>query len=124
MVGSRDQTKLVDGVLKQNKLVTPGALELGEDAIDLGAVKTPVMVVSLKDDHVSAWEATYDGARMFGGEVRFQGREMTGLAAHRIARAGIAQFFTCTVNARSASSAQCGRAHWIRSGSSSCRSLR
>ena len=61
----------VDGVLKQNKLVTPGALKLGADAIDLGAVKTPVMVVSLKDDHVSAWEATYDGARMFGGEVRF-----------------------------------------------------
>jgi polyhydroxyalkanoate synthase len=29
------------------------------------------MVVSLKDDHVSAWEATYDGARLFGGDIRF-----------------------------------------------------
>ena len=48
-----------------------GALTGGEDAIDLGAVETPVMVVSLKDDHVSAWEATYDGAKLFGGEVRF-----------------------------------------------------
>ena len=39
--------------------------------IDLGAVKTPLLAISLKDDHVSAWQATYDGARLFGGEVAF-----------------------------------------------------
>ena len=61
----------VNDVLRENKLTGGGALRLGDDAIDLGAVATPVMAVSLKDDHVSAWQATYDGARLFGGPVRF-----------------------------------------------------
>ena len=61
----------VGEVLKENKLTQSGALRVRDDAIDLGAVETPVMVISLKDDHVSAWEATYDGARLFGGKVRF-----------------------------------------------------
>jgi poly[(R)-3-hydroxyalkanoate] polymerase subunit PhaC len=61
----------VNEVLKENKLTKPGALKLGGDAIDLGEVLTPAMVISLKDDHVSAWEATYEGARRFGGPVRF-----------------------------------------------------
>ena len=29
------------------------------------------MVISLKDDHVSAWQATYDGAKLLGGRHRF-----------------------------------------------------
>jgi polyhydroxyalkanoate synthase len=32
---------------------------------------TPALVISLKDDHVSAWQATYDGAKLLGGETRF-----------------------------------------------------
>ena len=28
-------------------------------------------MISLKDDHVSAWQATYDGAKLLGGETRF-----------------------------------------------------
>ena len=58
-------------ILRANKLTQPGSLEIGGVPIDLGAVKTPVLVLSLKDDHVSAWEATYDGARLFGGETSF-----------------------------------------------------
>ena len=61
----------VNEVLRGNKLTKRGELRIGRDGIDLGAVTTPTMVISLKDDHVSAWEATYDGARLFGGEVRF-----------------------------------------------------
>ncbi|HEY0414410.1 MAG TPA: alpha/beta fold hydrolase [Allosphingosinicella sp.] len=57
-------------VLRDNKLVT-GGLELDGIEIDLAAVKTPLTAISLKDDHVSAWAATYDGARLFGGPVRF-----------------------------------------------------
>lgn len=60
-----------DHVLTGNALTRPGALEVGGAKVDLAKVKTPVMVVSLKDDHVSAWEATYDGAKLLGGEVRF-----------------------------------------------------
>jgi polyhydroxyalkanoate synthase len=53
-------------ILRDNALTTPGAL-----GIDLGKLKTPAMVISLKDDHVSAWEATYDGAKLLGGKTRF-----------------------------------------------------
>jgi len=53
-------------ILTDNALTKPGGL-----GIDLGAVKTPALVISLKDDHVSAWQATYDGAKLLGGETRF-----------------------------------------------------
>ena len=48
-------------ILLANELTQPGAL----------AFDTPAMVISLKDDHVSAWQATYDGAKLLGGETRF-----------------------------------------------------
>jgi polyhydroxyalkanoate synthase len=48
-------------ILRDNELTRPGALDTG----------APAMVISLKDDHVSAWQATYDGARLLGGETRF-----------------------------------------------------
>ncbi|HEX8263205.1 MAG TPA: class I poly(R)-hydroxyalkanoic acid synthase [Allosphingosinicella sp.] len=57
-------------ILKDNKLAK-GGLELDGVRIELGAVKTPLLAISLKDDHVSAWQATYDSARLFGGDVAF-----------------------------------------------------
>jgi polyhydroxyalkanoate synthase len=36
--------------------------------IDLGAIKTPMLVIALKDDHVSAWEAVYRGARSLSAD--------------------------------------------------------
>ncbi|MGZ8346397.1 MAG: PHA/PHB synthase family protein [Allosphingosinicella sp.] len=61
----------VKDVLRDNALTRGGALRLGEAAIDLKTVKAPAMIISLKDDHVSAWQATYDGARLLGGDDRF-----------------------------------------------------
>jgi len=58
-------------IMKDNKLTRSGALRIGADAIDLGAIQVPNLLISLKDDHVSAWQATYDGARLLGGETRF-----------------------------------------------------
>jgi polyhydroxyalkanoate synthase len=57
-------------ILRDNKLVE-GGLKVGGVPIDLGAVETSLLAISLKDDHVSAWQATYDGARRFGGPVTF-----------------------------------------------------
>jgi polyhydroxyalkanoate synthase len=48
-------------ILVANELTQPGALT--DD--------TPALVISLKDDHVSAWQATYDGAKLLGGETQF-----------------------------------------------------
>jgi polyhydroxyalkanoate synthase subunit PhaC len=58
-------------VLRDNKLKEPGGVVLDGVPLDLGAIETPLLAISLKDDHVSAWEATYDSARLFGGEVSF-----------------------------------------------------
>jgi polyhydroxyalkanoate synthase len=48
-------------ILRDNALTAPGALDF--DA--------PAMVISLKDDHVSAWQATYDGAKLLGPGTSF-----------------------------------------------------
>ncbi len=58
-------------ILTENQLTRKGALKIGDDSIDLGRIACPSMVISLKDDHVSAWQATYDGAHLLGGERRF-----------------------------------------------------
>jgi polyhydroxyalkanoate synthase len=61
----------VSGILKENRLTRGGALEAADAEIDLGAIRAPAMVISLKDDHVSAWQATFEGAKLLGGETRF-----------------------------------------------------
>jgi polyhydroxyalkanoate synthase len=48
-------------ILVGNELTTPGALDFDARS----------MVISLKDDHVSAWQAAYDGAKLLKGETRF-----------------------------------------------------
>ncbi len=58
-------------LLRDNLLKEPGGIILDGVPLDLGAVKTPLLAISLKEDHVSAWSATYDGARLFGGPVTF-----------------------------------------------------
>jgi polyhydroxyalkanoate synthase len=58
-------------VLRDNRLKEPGGIVLDGVPLDLAAVKTPVLAISLKDDHVSAWGATHDGARLLGGPVAF-----------------------------------------------------
>jgi polyhydroxyalkanoate synthase len=58
-------------ILRDNKLREPGGMALDGVPLDLGSIETPLMAISLKDDHVSAWGATYDSARLFGGPVTF-----------------------------------------------------
>jgi polyhydroxyalkanoate synthase len=58
-------------VLVGNGLTKSGGVTIKGMKIDLSKVKTPVMIVSLKDDHVSGWAATYAGAKLLGGPVKF-----------------------------------------------------
>jgi len=58
-------------VLQQNRLREPGGVVIDGAPIDLGKIETPVFVVALKDDHVSAWKETYAGRALFGGPTRF-----------------------------------------------------
>ena len=59
------------GLLKGNALRIPGAVEVDGVPIDLSKITTPLLLIALKDDHVSAWEAVYAGAKLFGGPVTF-----------------------------------------------------
>ena len=58
-------------LLRGNRLKEPGGISVGNVPIDLKAIKAPVCMISLKDDHVSGWRATYAGARLFGGKTMF-----------------------------------------------------
>ena len=55
-------------LLLNNALKEPAGFEVGGTAIDLAAIKTPMLVIALKDDHVSAWQAVYSGARDLGAD--------------------------------------------------------
>ena len=58
-------------LLRGNRLKEHGGISVGNAPIDLAAIKAPACMISLKDDHVSGWRATYAGARLFGGETMF-----------------------------------------------------
>lgn len=60
----------VDRVLRQN-LLHKGEFTVGDSRIDFKAIDAPAFLVSLKDDHVSSWQATYDSTSLLGGDVRF-----------------------------------------------------
>ncbi len=54
-----------------NRLREPGGISINGTAIDLSKIKTPNYFISTKDDHISPWEATFSGAKLFGGPTRF-----------------------------------------------------
>ncbi len=58
-------------LLRENRLREPGGIGINGVPIDLKAIKAPTCMISLKDDHVSGWRATYAGAKLFGGETVF-----------------------------------------------------
>jgi polyhydroxyalkanoate synthase len=55
-------------LLFENRLQEPAGFEVAGTAIDLASITTPMLVIALKDDHVSAWEAVYRGARQLGAD--------------------------------------------------------
>ena len=54
-----------------NRLVIAGGMEINGVPLDLGKIRTPLFAVSLKDDHVSGWAATYQGFKAWGGPKTF-----------------------------------------------------
>ena len=50
-------------ILQDNKLIDPAGFVVDGTPIDLAQIETPMVVIALKDDHVSAWQAVYSGAR-------------------------------------------------------------
>jgi polyhydroxyalkanoate synthase len=58
-------------MLRDNLLREPGGMKIDGVPLDLGATEVPLLAISLKDDHVSAWAATYESAKLWGGPVQF-----------------------------------------------------
>jgi len=55
-------------LLLENRLKDPAGFQVGDVAIDLAEIATPTLIIALKDDHVSAWDAVYRGARHLRAE--------------------------------------------------------
>ena len=55
-------------LLLANKLKDPAGFKVGGTAIDLAVIPTPMLVIALKDDHVSAWQSVYSGARTLSAD--------------------------------------------------------
>jgi polyhydroxyalkanoate synthase len=58
-------------LLRDNKLREAGGVTIDGVPLDLGAIEAPLTAISLKEDHVSAWAATYESARLWGGPKTF-----------------------------------------------------
>ena len=56
---------------QKNLLCRPGGITLDGEAVDLGKVKTPVYILSAREDHIAPWKSTYAATRLYGGDVRF-----------------------------------------------------
>jgi len=56
---------------QENKLVQPGAIELGGEAIDLRKVDLPTFILSTREDHIAPWKSTYAATGIYAGPIRF-----------------------------------------------------
>ncbi len=56
---------------QENRLIEPGGISLDGVPIDLGKVKTPVFLLSTREDHIAPWRSTYAATRIYKGPVKF-----------------------------------------------------
>jgi polyhydroxyalkanoate synthase len=54
-----------------NRLRQPGGISLDGEPIDLRRISSPAYFISTREDHIAGWQATYAGARLLSGKVRF-----------------------------------------------------
>jgi polyhydroxyalkanoate synthase len=56
---------------QENLLARPGGITLDGVPIDLGKIKTPVFLLSTREDHIAPWRSTYAATRLYKGPVKF-----------------------------------------------------
>ncbi len=54
-----------------NAMTEPGAVEVLDTPIDLGAIDCPSFVVGAVTDHITPWEACYETVNLIGGDSEF-----------------------------------------------------
>lgn len=55
----------------ENNLCKPGKMKIAGTPIDITKVDTPAYFISAIEDHIAPWKATYEGAKLLGGDVTF-----------------------------------------------------
>jgi polyhydroxyalkanoate synthase len=55
----------------ENKLVEPGGLTLLGTKVDLAKIKTPVFMLSTREDHIAPWASTYALTQKVAGPKKF-----------------------------------------------------
>lgn len=56
---------------QENNLIKPGGITLNGQPIDLRDIKTPVYMLSAREDHIAPWKSTFAATQVFSGKVRF-----------------------------------------------------
>lgn len=56
---------------QQNLLVQPGGIQLDGVDIDLSKIKTPIYMLSAREDHIAPWKSTFALTQNSGGPVKF-----------------------------------------------------
>jgi polyhydroxyalkanoate synthase len=55
----------------ENRFCKPGGMTLDGVPIDVSKIRTPSYFLSTVEDHIAPWKATFAGARLMAGTVRF-----------------------------------------------------
>ncbi len=55
----------------ENRFKEPGGMVLNDVPIDVRSIETPSYFLSTVEDHIAPWKATYMGAKLFKGSVKF-----------------------------------------------------
>ena len=56
---------------QQNQLVVPGGINLAGVDIDLSKIKTPIYMLSTREDHIAPWKSTFALTQNTSGPVKF-----------------------------------------------------
>ncbi len=56
---------------QDNLLCQPEGLEVAGTPIDLTKVKTPVFILSTREDHIAPWRSTYAATQLYSGDIEF-----------------------------------------------------
>ncbi len=52
---------------QKNKLVEPGGISIGGEAIDLRRIRIPSYFLAAREDHIAPWKSIYKATQILGG---------------------------------------------------------
>ncbi len=61
----------IRNMYQKNLLKEPGGITLAGTPIDLRKIKTPIFMLSCREDHLAPWKSTYAATHLYGGPITF-----------------------------------------------------